>query len=45
LIRTKTSKHDHLVNTNFLVRYNKPNDTKENQEVENQDAETTKSKK
>jgi hypothetical protein len=35
-IRTKTSKHDHLVNTYLLVKYDKPH-TRENQDVENQE--------
>jgi hypothetical protein len=30
LIRTKTSKHELLVNTNLLVKYNKPIGIKEN---------------
>ncbi len=33
LIRTKTKKLDHLVNTNLLVNFNKPSDTRENKKL------------
>jgi hypothetical protein len=40
LTRTKTAKHDYLVNTSLLVNYNKPMNTEETQKVDNQDLET-----
>jgi hypothetical protein len=37
---TKTSKLDHLVNTNFLVKYNIPMNTEETQKFDSHDLQT-----